>query len=419
MTRMYFIKPHLLARSLIISGIAIILLFACNKEKEEDLIIAEDIVFPVTSGGYLVQGTGCGEISLATLKVTLQLGGYPELNRYMKYPIKLYKIIYHTTYKGQRILASGLMVYPTSITDSIPSMIVGNGLVFADEDAPSSFSLPNNFTGFEFIASLGYFTLIPDMIGFGASKDLPFPIHNYEYSANAMIDFIYASKEFIEAAKLKVNRTKYLTGYSQGGYIAMATLKMIEEKPVTDITISATAVGAGGYNILSVLNDAFEKNTYSAPSHLIMLFSSYNEIYEWNRPMSDFFQEPYAGRIPELLDGDYNREEIDEQLAYSFDSLLTPTFIYNLNNNNEQALMEAFAENCVDDWAPKSPLNLIHSTNDDRIPLSTSEETYNKMISNGSESVIFTPIEAAGHIDSGVSFVETALQWFTSLNLEE
>jgi pimeloyl-ACP methyl ester carboxylesterase len=395
-----------------------IFLFACSKE--DDLIIPpDDTIYPETDDGYLVKGTSLGNVSLATIKFTAQLAGYPQFNAYMKYSIRLYKIVYRTTYKGQPVLASGVISYPTGISDSIPTMIVGNGMIFADEDAPSEFDLPDNFTGFEFIASLGYFTLIPDMIGYGVSREIIFPIHNYEHSANTMIDFIYASEEFIKVKKLAVNHKKFLTGYSQGGYIALATLKKLEEEPVPGITIDATAVGAGGFNLVNLLNNAITNNTYSAPSHLILLLSSYNAIYDWHRPLTDFFQEPYAGKIPVLLNGKFNREEIDQQLAYSFDSLMNPVFLYNLKNNNEPDLVNALQENCVDNWAPKSRLRIIHSINDDRIPLSDSQETYNKMVSNGSESVTFTVIETSGHVNSGIAFIEIILQWFNDIERQE
>jgi hypothetical protein len=145
------------------------------------------------------------------------------------------------------------------------------------------------------------------------------------------------------------------------------------------------------------------------------LLSSYNIIYEWNRSLSDFFQEPYAAEIPNLLDGDYNREEIDAHLAYSFDSLLAPEFLINLKNHSEINLLSALEENSVYNWAPKTPLRILHSLHDDRIPLSDSEETYKTMVNKGSESVKFIPVDAQGHINSGIAFVEKVIPWFNSL----
>lgn len=395
----------------IISIVAAVMMFSCSKD--EGNLFDNDT--PIVPGIYIVDATKLDDVSVSLISYAAQIAGYPQLASYLKYDIELYKIIYNTTYKGQSIQVSGLISYPVRVNDSVPTLIVGNGLVFANEDAPSEFDLPDNFIGFEFLASLGFVVLIPDMIGFGVSRDLLFPIHNYEHSALTMIDCIYAGEEFIQQKNLKVNNIKFLTGYSQGGHVAMSALKMIEETPFDDIKITASAIGAGGFNLVNLLQYSVDRMYYSAPSHLIMLFSSYNEIYDWNRPMTDFFQEPYASRIPVLLNGEYNREEIDQQLAYSFDSLMNPDFINDLKLGNEPELIQALADNCVDDWAPESPLQIIHSINDDRIPLSDSEETYNKMVSNGAEHVTFITIETVGHVNAGITFVEVALEWFESI----
>jgi hypothetical protein len=99
--------------------------------------------------------------------------------------------------------------------------------------------------------------------------------------------------------------------------------------------------------------------------------------------------------------------------------LLNPVFVNNLKNNNEPDLINALQENNIDDWAPKSRLRIIHSINDDRIPISDSQETYNKMVSNGSTSVTFTPIETSGHINSGIAFIEIVMQWFSDIEQQE
>lgn len=387
-------------------AVALSIVVSCSKEDNQ--------ILPVQVNDYLVESKYRDEVSKSVISMTAQLAGYPQFSAYLQYSIKLFVITYRTTYKGEPIIASGIISFPIT-SDSMPIMLVGNGLIFADEDAPSRFDLPNHFTGFEFIASVGYITLIPDMIGYGMSRDLLFPIQNYEHSANSMIDFLYACEEFIKEKNIPTSQKKFLTGYSQGGYIAMATLKKIEEHPELDINIDATAVGAGGFNLVNLLNYSLDKNYYSAPSHLALLLSSYNIVYDWNRPLSDFFQEPYASEIPYLIDGGYNREEIDQQLAYSFDSLLNPVFLHNLKNNSEERLMDALTENSVDNWVPTSTLRIIHSINDDRIPISDSEDMYNQMVSKGSDSVTFTKIETVGHIESGLAFIEIALQWFNTM----
>ena len=354
---MIFNRPSLI---LICGVILATVLISCNREDEKPK--------PFASDTYLADTSNLGVVSASFIKLTANLAGHSEFNDYMKYPVVLYKIVYHTTFKGEPVLASGLISYPYSARDSIPQMLVGNGLVFADDEAPSEFKLPDHYTGFEFIGSMGYFTMIPDMLGFGVSKDLLFPIHNYYYSARTMIDFYHACEEFIRHKQLAVQEQTYLSGYSQGAYIATAALKMIEESKAEGIHIEAAAVGAGGFDLVSLLNLAIANNLYSAPSHLALLLSSYNIMYDWNRPLSDFFKEQYAAEIPGLLNGSYTREEIDTHLPAHLDSLLNPQFLSDLKENKETALTAALAENSVYDWAPQTTLRILHSIHDERIP---------------------------------------------------
>lgn len=375
---------------------------------------AEDEIISVPQNNdiHLTDTSFLGSVSPGAIKLAADLAGYPQFLPYFKYSIELYKIEYHTTYRNKDIIASGVISYPVNEDIIFPIMLVGNGLIFADEDAPSSFKFPVRYTGFEFIGSMGYITLIPDMIGFGESKDLIYPIHNYEYSARTMIDFFYAAQEFIRDKNLKAGSKRFLTGYSQGAYIALSTLKMIESNPLSGIKISATAIGAGGFNLLDLFTSFMDENYYTAPSHLAILLSSYNVIYDWNRPLSDFFQEPYATMIPELLSGSLNREEIDAKLSFHLDSLLNPQFITDFKNGNETSLLQALAENSIADWAPKGELRIIHSLNDERIPVSDSQYTYEQMLNNGAENVSLTIIDTEGHINSGLEFIEMIIQWF-------
>jgi len=401
-------------KTVIITLISTVLFSTCSKD---DLPELRESHISINPGINLVSALNLGSVSVSNIKSIAQVAGYPQFNDYMKYSIRLVKIVYRTSYKGDTILASGVVSYPFGINESFPSLIVGNGLIFADREAPSEFKLPDRYSGFEFIASMGYFTIIPDMIGFGESKDLLYPIHNYEHSASTMIDFILAVEEFIQQVNIQVNEKKILTGYSQGAFVALSALKMIEENPDLGIQIDAAAVGAGAFNLITLLDYALENNKYTAPSHLIMLLSSYNEIYEWNRPLTDFFNDKYAEIIPELLSGQYTRAEVDPYLTNNLDSLLNPVFLQSLINKTETQIIEAFEENCVDDWAPQTKLKIIHSLFDDRIPVFDSENTYKKMQDNGSENVEFELIETAGHVNAGFDFVEIVLNWFNDINL--
>lgn len=363
---------------------------------------------------YLTDAESIGSVQAATIRSTASIAGYSQFAEYLDYSINVYKITYRTTFRGEQILASGIISLPFGKSAPSDVVIVGNGLIVADRDAPSSFKLPDNFTGFEFIASVGYVTVIADMIGFGVSSDFVYPIHNSEYSATTIIDFVYACREFFKIESVKLTGRDFMMGYSQGGYAAMATLKKIEEDGINDIDIEAAAIGAGGYDLVGLMNYALDRNTYPSPAHLAMLFSSYNEIYGWNRQLTDFFRDPYAGRIPELLNGEYDRQQVDDQLTPDFEFLFNESFLQGLRDSTDLQVYSALAENSVYDWTPTIPITIIHSINDEKIPFEDSQRTYDTMIENGSNSVVLIPTETEGHINAAMDFMEVVIDLFAA-----
>lgn len=361
---------------------------------------------------YLTNAESLGSVQSAIIRSTASIAGYSQFADYLDYSINVYKITYRTTFKDEQILASGIVSMPYGKSTPSDVAIIGSGLVLADRDAPSSFRLPDHFTGFEFIGAVGYVTIIPDMIGFGASKDLVYPVHNCEYSSSAMIDFIYACMEFFEIERIRLTGTNFMMGYSQGGYSVMSTLKKMEEEGINDIDIVAAAIGAGGYDLVGLMRYAVDRNTYPSPAHLAMLFTSYNEIYGWNRDVVDIFKEPYAAVIPQLLNGSFDRQEADDQLTTDFDNLFNAEFLQGLRDSTDVEVYSALVENSVYDWAPTVPLTIIHSVNDEKIPFADSQKAYDTMVENGSNSVTLISTETEGHINAALDFIQVVIDLF-------
>ncbi len=391
-----------------------ILIYSCSKD---DIVLENEIKTPDSQNNnwQVINDTSyLGAVSLSSLYWATKISGYPQFNKYLKYSIQVYKISYHTTFKGLPIIASGVISLPQNINEKLPVMIVGSGLTFADHQAPSEFSFPSQFSGYEFIAALGYITYIPDLIGYGDSRNLPSTFYNKEYSIKAVTDFILAANEFIENLNILTNQQYYITGYSQGGFIVLATLQAIEEG-VLNIEIKAAAIGAGGYNLYDLVRNNLNRETYAAPSHFAIFFSSYNEINEWERPMTDFFNNPYASRIKKLISGSFTRQEADNFLTNCIEILINPKFKENTLSGNEKQLIDALEKNSIQCWASKTPLRIYHSLNDEIIPYTDSENIYSKMKLAGSENVELIQLTGNTHYQSGLDFVEKVIQWYSTL----
>jgi hypothetical protein len=180
---------------------------------------------------HLVEATELQTLQPFTFKSIAALIGQSKLNRHFEYPIRILRLVYETDYRDRKIHASGLLCLPLSHDEEpFPMMVLQNGMNFADSTAPSQFNFPDRFIGLEFLASVGYFVIVPDGIGFGASSDILFPMNNAAYAASATMDMMKAAEKYITTRELPYNDHIFMAGYSMGAYVTNASLRAIEAR---------------------------------------------------------------------------------------------------------------------------------------------------------------------------------------------
>jgi predicted esterase len=265
-------------------------------------------------------------------------------------------------------------------------------------------------------ASLGYFSLQPDYLGLGSST-LLHPYHNAKASANAVIDFIRASRAYANTKKVALNGNVFLYGYSEGGYVTLAAQKEIELNYSHEIKITASAPMAGAYDLLLTARTILQENTYGSPTNIAFLLFSYNDIYGWNK-MSDMFNSPYAESIPGLFNGLFNSGQINTSLTTTVNKLLKQTFIDSLIQNKEPVISNAFLDNSLLDWIPSVPIRLYHGDSDELVPYQNSVEARDVFTSRGSNVQLIT-ITGGTHETSVIPSVIDAFTWFQSFNVNK
>lgn len=381
---------------------------ACKKDDYDDS----------SSGKQLfVSATPSASLSSLEMKALAATTGFNSFNSFLQYDVDFMKIVYKTNYKGRQIEASGTLAIPKGVAAPPSIVSAQHGTMFPDAAAPSNFPAPAAFSGFELLASVGYITIIPDFIGYGESKDIVHPYYDMALSGTCVADMIKACQYYLRQQSIASSNRLFLMGYSEGGYVTLAAEREIETHPIADLSLKGAAAGAGGYDISGVLDAIASTPTYEAPSFLALFLSGYNVTYDWNRPMSDFFQEPYASRIPALLDGSKDADAVNEQLTTSTSALFNPTFYANLKNTNEEkTLKQAVADNSFPNWIPQSPTLLFHGTADQTVPFQTSQSTYDKFTKAGAANVQLIPIPGGDHKSSIIPMMQQALPWIISLD---
>jgi pimeloyl-ACP methyl ester carboxylesterase len=347
---------------------------------------------------------------------------YPQatgIKDHAAYSVQVFSINYKTHYRGSEITASGLVCIPLA-SEKFPVISFQNGTNTLHENAPSANPLNYNYLILEAMASNGYIIVIPDYIGFGASSDLVHPYYQKESTATSVIDMMHACNELLlnKTVLAKGNDKYYLMGYSQGGWATLSVLEQLEKSGQTDISVTAASCGAGAYDLLGMSEYVLALDTFPSPVYLPYFIYSEQEYGTLTEPLSKFFNQPYADRIPSLFDGTHSNTDIDANLNDTISRLITADMISNLASGPDfQSLRTALTENSVSPWLAKASIRFYHGTADINVPPVQSQQIYAGFITAGCDpnKVTHVDLEGLTHEAGVIPWGINTINWFNQL----
>ena len=385
----------------------ILFLFACEGTKTEDCATTED------GRGHVISVLPMGTISAKFLNDFLADNNI-DIGVIPTFDVKVYSIVYETVdWDGEPRQASGAIYIPDEDYSNKKYPIYSGQ--HGTESKRTNVASIAPLRGFDalFVASVGYIGSSPDLLGLGISSDVVHP-YIHAFVAEAVVDKIRATKNWLCSNGINDNEQLFIAGYSEGGYVAMATHKLIEEKYADEFTITASAPMAGPHDMIYVSNRITSRETYSQPGYISFTYMSYNTIEKLNRPATDLFQNPYAERIPKLMDGSKTIGEANDKLTTNMKSLFTENFIAEFLGDGEQELKNVFAKNSLVDWSPNAPIMLVHGENDITVGYNNSVIAHDKLKANGADITLIT-IPNGTHGSSVFPAYAAAMGWFSTL----
>ena len=380
-----------------------------------------------------------------------------DVNATNAFAYKAVKISYNTVNEDNRpVVASGLLVIP-SATDAYQAYRISQGqapfsvsmlcdnhkTIFANVEAPTSVEVsdyqPNYPLAVLETGYAGFAGIFPDYIGFGDSLGTVHPYIMKKASARASLDMIKASMKYMEDNGVVLNHQLYITGYSEGGYIAMATAQKVEEE-LGSVNLMGVAPMAGPYSVEDLANRELNAtHTMVYPAFLADLAYSYSHYYD-DANLSEIANANISfTQFQTAFNGSYDTVPIHTILGladpangdYGFythkaSELFSTAFLNDYANNVNSVMRGRFQENALDNWTPKSKMNFIQCLDDEIIPFSESNNTYNKFKANGAD-VTLTGIPTAilsqqkdathpfVHVNCGPTAYGAAVQWFDAI----
>jgi hypothetical protein len=257
------------------------------------------------------------ELNVASNLLLLTVSGTPVCD------VLMYHIEYETVGgAGEPTTASAALMVPTGLgkgcTGPRPIVMYAHGT-----STDKSFNMAdtqNAETLFmtAIFASQGYIVVAPNYAGYDTSTLTYHPYLVADQQSKDMIDALTAARTALPLASATLTQDDgrlFVTGYSQGGYVAMATHRAMQD---AGMKVTAAAPMSGPYALEAFVDAVFygEVNG-SGPISATLLVTAYQHAYGnlYTDP-ADVFSEPYAGGIDSLLP----TTELRSQL-YSSDQL--------------------------------------------------------------------------------------------------
>ncbi|WP_114971475.1 alpha/beta hydrolase family protein [Rhodoferax ferrireducens] len=156
-------------------------------------------------------------------------------------------------------------------------------------------------------AAQGYILVAPNYAGFDSSPLSYHPYLNADQQSKDMMDALSAAKKALPVllSPTSASAKLFITGYSQGGHVAMATHRAMQ---AAGMPVTASAPMSGPY-ALAAYTDAIFYGSVPAGSTLFapLLVNSYQKAYgNLYTAASDFYEATYATGIESLVPGIYD-----------------------------------------------------------------------------------------------------------------
>jgi hypothetical protein len=210
----------------------------------------------------------------------------------------------------------------------------------------------------------GFLVLQPDYIGLGHGDKFHL-YQQYKSLGQATVDMIYAVRQLKDTLNIKINDQLFLTGYSEGGYAAVAANKYIQER-YPDIKVTATSGNSGAYDMAGVQSEVMFKK-YSQPHYLPFLLLGLNEVYRIVPDIKSIYNSPYDTLIPTMFEGKHSYKEINAMLPEIPKDMLRDTFVDLFLHDPNFILHKALNDNSLCNWKPENPVQLCYCESDEQV----------------------------------------------------
>ena len=333
---------------------------------------------------------------------------------------KVMKKLYQYTYKhfvtfpvaywsqtpqGDSLLVSGRVYLPKyRILNGI--IVANHYTMTADEEVPS------NRISMEMVYLLkGYAVIMPDYVGYGLSRDELHPYLHWRSAAQTAVDLLNCMPELLDYYGYSYPKDVVVTGYSQGGAVALGVARMIEENyhQENDWSVRKLYAGAGPYDPAGTYLFSMERNEMGIPAAIPLIVMGLNDAYDLGFTLDEFFLEPLLSNYEDWVGSkEYTVGQINQLMGSTIMSELMTEDALSLDNPQADMLYEVLLWNSNVGYDLQAPAYFLHSLEDEVVPLLNSINLEEQMPDKEEKTFDFDYY--GSHMEASVPFIQYVYQ---------
>lgn len=314
--------------------------------------------------------------------------------------LNLYKVTYRSRdANGKNAVLSGLVI--------IPSMGAPNGIVvFNHGTSVYNGHMPSRFVGAAngieaetamlAFGSGGYAILMPDYIGQGDhTGGHPYPAN--VINSFAGMDLIKPAREVGRRNNLEIGNSLYVTGYSEGGGVAMAQVRELERSNDPVYRVTAAAPASGPYDLSGVTRDFMVEQPTDQAGFVVRSYLLGDLVYFLHKnkgiKITDYFKPSMAFTINNAYGGKVKDADIIKRIGVTAALMRAKNNIFNVVTPKFKRAMETMdardpavkllKDNDCYDWSPRTRMLLINLEGDTVVTPRNSEVAFQTMRRRG------------------------------------
>ena len=333
-------------------------------------------------------------------KVMKQLYQYTH-KHFVTFPVAYWS----QTPQGDSLLVSG-RVY-------LPKNRILNGIIVANHyTMTSDEEVPSNRVSMEMIYLIkGYAVIMPDYVGYGLSREEVHPYLHWRNAAQTAVDLLNCMPELLDYYGYTYPKDVVVTGYSQGGAVALGVARMIEENyhQENEWSVRKLYAGAGPYDPAGTYLFSMERNEMGIPAASPLIVMGLNDAYELGFTLDEFFLDPLLSNYEDwVVSKEYTVGQINQLMGSTIMSELMTEDALTLDSPQADMLYEVLLWNSNVGYDLQAPAYFLHSLEDEVVPLLNSINLEAEMPDKEEKTFDFNYY--GSHMEASVPFIQYVYQ---------